>query len=89
MAFSRNVQKSQRPDLFYLLAFLGVWLHRLFFSCSPIEARATITGVHSNQDQILLVKIREYIGFMLIEGPDYYGPPECESRMGFFWPKHF
>ena len=29
------------------------------------------TGVHSNQDQILLVKIRKYIyTFMLIEGPD-------------------
>ena len=34
-----------------------------------------ITGVHSNQDQICLVKIGEYIGFMRMAGPDYYCPP--------------
>ena len=33
------------------------------------------TGVHNNQDQIWFVKIGEYRGFMLIAGPDYYGPP--------------
>ena len=31
--------------------------------------------IHSNEDQIGLEKIVEYIGFMLIAGPDYCGPP--------------
>ena len=38
---------------------------------------ARITGVHIHQDQIWLVKPGAYIyiGFMLIAGPDYCGPP--------------
>ena len=36
---------------------------------------SSITGVHTNQDQIWLAKIGKYMGFfMLIAGPDYYGP---------------
>ena len=35
MYISQFVQKSQRSDLFFFLAFVGVWLHLLVFTCSP------------------------------------------------------
>ena len=56
---------------FFLLLAFSFFCVAFFYE----RVLAVITGVHSNQDQILLVNIREYLGFILIEGPDYYGPP--------------
>ena len=37
--------------------------------------KTIIAGVHGNQDEIWLVKIREYVGFVWIACTDYYAPP--------------
>ena len=44
---------------------LLTWILVLDFSMYMILVLDRITGVHSNQDQILLVKIREYLGFYI------------------------
>ena len=52
-----------------------IWKSQLLIVGSLSYTQLLFTGVHSNQDQIWLVKIGQCIGFMLMAGPDYYGPP--------------
>ena len=46
-----------------------------YFFSAMVMITINITGDHRKLDQIFLVKIVKYVGFVCTVGPIYYGPP--------------